>query len=374
VHQQLIFTPLPGDPHAMRAPRRVIHDPEGLNTGSWPVPPEDFITPVDRFFTRSHGTVPPIDADSWRLEIGGMVEHPRSYSLLDLMSGFTRRTVAATLVCAGLRREELLELGPLTGELPWGPEPVSAGEWTGVALGDLLQAIGVKPGARHVELIGLDQVERQGQQFGFGGSIDLAKAQSDEVLLATHLNGAPLPPAHGFPLRAVVPGWIGARSVKWLGRINLRKDPTDNYFQTQAYRLQRKPNPRDPRDVSGGTALTEVPVNSVILHPEPNQLLPPGRTILRGWAIGSGARLITRVEVAADQGGEWVPARILPQESAWTWAFWEAELDLEPGQYTMCVRASDSSGATQPSDVRDTWNVKGYVNNAWHRVPVRVGG
>jgi sulfite oxidase len=356
----------------MRTPRRIIHDPEGLNTGSWPVPPEDFITPVDRFFTRSHGTVPPIDADSWRLEIGGMVEHPRSYSLVDLMSGFTRRTVAATLVCAGLRREELLELGPLTGELPWGPEPVSAGEWTGVALGDLLQTIGVKPEARHVELIGLDRVERQGQQFGFGGSIDLAKAQSDEVLLATHLNGAPLPPAHGFPLRVIVPGWIGARSVKWLGRINLRKDPTDNYFQTQAYRLQREPNPRDSRDVSAGTALTEVPVNSVILHPGPDQLLPPGRTLLRGWAIGSGARLITRVEVAADQGGEWVPARILPQESAWTWAFWEAELELEPGQYTLCARASDSSGATQPSDVRDTWNVKGYVNNAWHRVRIRV--
>jgi sulfite oxidase len=132
----------------MRTPRRVTHDPEGLNTGSWPVPPEDFITPVDRFFTRSHGAVPPIGADSWRLEIGGMVEHPRSYSLAELMRGFTRRTVAATLVCAGLRREELLELGPLTGELPWGPEPVSAGEWTGVALADLLQAIGVKPEAR----------------------------------------------------------------------------------------------------------------------------------------------------------------------------------------------------------------------------------
>ena len=92
----------------MSIPRRVIRDPEGLNTGSWPVPPQDFITPVDRFFTRSHAAVPPIDADSWRLEIGGLVEHPRSYSLAELMSGFTRRTVAATLVCAGLRREHQL--------------------------------------------------------------------------------------------------------------------------------------------------------------------------------------------------------------------------------------------------------------------------
>jgi sulfite oxidase len=356
----------------MNSPRRLIRDPEGLNSGSWPVPPQDFITPVDRFFTRSHAEVPRIDPQSWRLEIVGLVEHPRSYSLAELMSAFTRRTVAATLVCAGLRRDEFLPLGPLPGELPWGPEPVSAGEWTGVALGEVLQASGVKGEARHVELIGLDRVERHGREFGFGGSIDLAKAQSDEVLLATHLNGAPLPPAHGFPLRAVVPGWIGARSVKWLGRINLRRDPTDNYFQTQAYRLQREPNPGDPRDVTAGTALTEVPVNSVIVHPEPNQLLAPGRTIVRGWAMGSAARLITRVEVTADGRDEWVPARILPQESAWTWAFWEAELELGPGQYTLCVRASDSSGATQPSDLRDTWNVKGYVNNAWHRVPVTV--
>src|SRR4051794_23326927 len=110
----------------MNTPRRVIRDPEGLNTGSWPVLPQDFITPVDRFFTRSHAAVPPIDAGTWRLEIGGLVEHPRSYSLAELMSGFSRRTVAATLVCAGLRRDEFLELGALPGELPWGPEPASA--------------------------------------------------------------------------------------------------------------------------------------------------------------------------------------------------------------------------------------------------------
>src|SRR3954467_11511650 len=293
----------------MTIPQRVIRDPEGLNAGSWPVLPQDFITPVDRFFTRSHAAVPPIDPETWRLEIGGLVPHLRSFSLAELMSGFTRRTVAAALVCAGLRRDEFLQLGPLSGELPWGPEPASAGEWTGVALGDLLQAAGVKPEARHVELIGLDRVERHGRQFGFGGSLDLAKALSDEVLLATHLNGAPLPPAHGFPLRAVVPGWVGARSVKWLGRINLLKNPTDNYFQTQAYRIQREPNPGDPRDVSRGTALGEIPVNSVIVRPEANQLLPAGRTIVRGWAIGSAARLITRVEGGAPEGAGGAPAR-----------------------------------------------------------------
>jgi sulfite oxidase len=349
---------------------RLVHDAEGLNTGAWPVSPEDFITPVGSFFTRSHAPVPRIDARAWRLEVGGLVERPQTFALPDLTGSFTRRHVAATLVCAGLRRDEFLALGPLPGELPWGPEPVSTGEWTGVALGDVLRAVRVVAGARYVEFIGLDQVERHGERFSFGGSIELTKALSDEVLLATDLNGAPLPPAHGFPLRAVVPGWIGARSVKWLGRITLRKDPSPNYFQSHAYRVQREIDPTDPRDVSQGEALSEVPVNAVILEPLPDQQVTAGTVRMRGWAMGSAARRVTRIEVSADGGHNWIDARILPQESAWTWSFWEAALELRPGRHTLTVRATDSSGATQQPDIRDAWNVKGYANNVWHRIAV----
>jgi sulfite oxidase len=347
----------------------LVHDSENLNTAVWPVP-DAFVTPRDAFFTRSHALVPRIDADTWRLNIAGLVEGPRTFSLTELSESFPRRQVTATLVCAGLRRDEFLALGPLPGELPWGPEPAGTGEWTGFALGELLRMVGVAPEAGHVELIGLDQVERHGKRFGFGGSIDLSKALSDEVLLATHLNGAPLPPEHGFPLRAVVPGWIGARSVKWLGQINLRSDPTPNYFQSQAYRVQRQVDPKNPQDVSHGDALSEVPVNSVILEPLPRQRLARGRVQLRGWAIGSAARRVTLVEVSGNAGVNWVPARLLPQESAWSWCFWEAALDLPPGDHTLVVRATDSSGVTQPPSIRDTWNVKGYCNNAWHRVSI----
>jgi sulfite oxidase len=355
----------------MKSTQKLMHDPEGLNTGSWPVAPQDFITPVARFFTRSHAAIPRIDPETWRLRVGGLVEQPRSFTLAELTGYFPSRTVAATLVCAGLRRDEFLSLGPLPGELPWGPEPAGTGEWTGVAMGDLLRALRVKPEARHVVLIGLDQVERHGEQFGFGGSIDLAKALGDEVLLATHLNGAPLPPQHGFPLRVVVPGWVGARSVKWLGQIILGKDPTSNYFQTQAYRVQRQIDAQKPRDVSGGVALSEVPVNSVILEPEQGQRVSAGRVLVRGWAMGSGARVVTRVEVSLG-GRDWAPARLLPQESVWTWTFWETGLELPPGRHTLLVRATDSSGTTQPAELADTWNVKGYVNNAWHRVSVEA--
>jgi sulfite oxidase len=352
----------------------LVHDADGLNTGVWPLRCDHLVTPVDLFFTRSHAAVPPIDPRTWRLEVGGLVSRTTSFSLEELIRAFPRRQVTATLVCAGLRRNEFLRLGPLPGELPWGPEPASTGRWTGLALGDLLQAVGVAAQARYVEFLGLDQVERHGHQFGFGGSIDLRKALSAEVILATELNGAPLPPVHGFPLRAVVPGWIGARSVKWLGRITLLEEPSSNYFQSSAYRMQREINPLDPRDVSCGAALSDVPLNAVILEPPPNQVVQAGRVHVRGWAMGSGGRPVTAVELSINSGKSWRRARILSAGAPWTWAFWEAVLDLAPGDHTLAARATDGARATQPSTVSATWNVKGYNNNAWHRVTIHAVG
>jgi sulfite oxidase len=350
---------------------RLVHDPDGLNTAAWPVGADHLVTPIDLFFTRSHAPVPQIDPAAWRLEVGGLVHHPKTFSLEEL-GAFPRRDVTATLVCAGLRRDEFLTLGPLPGELPWGPEAASTGRWTGVALRDVLEVVEPADGACHVEFIGLDRVERLGQRFGFGGSIDLDKALSAEVLLASELNGAPLPPAHGFPLRAVVPGWIGARSVKWLGRIRLSAEPSPNYFQSRAYRFQREVDPRDPRDITAGVALSAVPLNAVILHPTADQVVPAGPLLVRGWAMGSGGRPVTSVELSPNGGRDWVLARIAATGAAWSWSFWEAALQLSPGCHTLVVRATDSAGETQPPNLSATWNVKGYNNNAWHRVAVRA--
>jgi sulfite oxidase len=351
--------------------RRLTHDSDGLNTGVWPIPADHFVTPVGHFFTRSHAPVPQIDPATWQLDVGGLVERQRRFSFEELAS-LPQRQVDATLVCAGLRREEFLSLGPLPGELPWGPEPISTGRWTGVALRDLLVAVGVADRARHVEFVGLDQVDRQGHRFGFGGSINLAKALSDEVLLASELNGKPLPPEHGFPLRAVVPGWMGARSVKWLGRVTLLEKPSDNYFQSKAYRVQREINPRDPRDVSAGVVLTEVPLNAVILSPIPDQVVRAGRVRVRGWAMGSGGRRVDMVELSPNAGQDWVRARITVEGTAWTWTFWEVAIELPPGRHVLAVKATDVAGAVQPPTVDETWNVKGYSNNAWHRVAIHA--
>jgi sulfite oxidase len=349
---------------------RLVHDADGLNTAMWPVPANDPITPTQGFFTRSHAPIPRLDPHTWRLQVDGLVGRAASFSLVELRRTFPQRHVTATLVCAGLRRNEFLGMGPLPGELPWGPEPASTGRWTGVSLGDVLRLVGITEKARHVELVGLDQVERHGRLFGFGGSIDLSKALGNEVLLASELNGSPLPPEHGFPLRAVVPGWIGARSVKWLGRITLLDKPSGNYFQSQAYRTQREISPRDPRDVSRGTPLSEVPLNSVILRPTTADAMPAGETRVCGWAMGSGGRALTAVEVSPNDGKDWTEARIVVPGAGWAWSLWEAMLELPRGRHTLVVRATDTGGVAQPPSIEATWNVKGYNNNAWHRVTI----
>src|SRR4051794_14208337 len=331
---------------ATKPTRRFSRDAGGLTPGTGPGPAGNFTPPAEDFYTRSHAPIPAIDPNLWRLEVGGLVQRPLSFRLADL-ERFPRQEITATLVCAGLRRDEF---GPLPGELPWGAEPAGTGRWSGFALRDVLHAASIADSAAYVELVGLDRVDRHGQQFGFGGSVDLAKAISPEVLLATHLNDAPLSPEHGFPLRAVVPGWIGARSVKWLGRISLLQDPSTNYFQTRAYRVQRKLDPSDPRDVSGGVALSRVLVNSVILQPVADQIVPASRVTVQGWALGTEGRRLSSVELSVNGGREWMPVR-LGETSDWSWTLWRREVSLTPGAHTLVVRATDSAGDTQREEV-----------------------
>jgi sulfite oxidase len=322
------------------------------------------------FFTRSHAPPPDIDASSWRLRVHGLVRNELELSLQQLKENFPVRELAATLVCAGLRRDELQTVRPIPGELPWGAEPVSTGMWRGASLGDVLEAAGAQSDAEHVSFTGLDDVERRGQRFGFGGSIPLAKAMSSEVLLAYELNGDPLPREHGFPVRAVVPGFIGARSVKWLGGIELTRTSSDNYFQKDAYRILREP----ASDGSGGAdiEMNEVPLNAAILSPESNTSVAAGRVQINGWALTPDGASIASVECSSDNGVTWTEATIYASEGPWAWGLWRIGLDLKPGPHTLVVRCRDGSGASQPAELAEVWNIKGYGNNAWHRVKIHV--
>ncbi|HYG61204.1 MAG TPA: molybdopterin-dependent oxidoreductase [Thermoanaerobaculia bacterium] len=332
-----------------------------------------FLTPNDLFFVRNHGAVPEVDASSYRLVVGGRVQRPLRFSLEELRR-LPRMTVDATLQCAGNRRLEMAAVAPIPGELGWGAEAISTAKWGGVALRDLLAAVAPEPGAGHVAFTGLDETERHGHRFCFGGSIPLEKAMSSEVLLAYEMNGAPLPPVHGAPLRAVVPGYIGARSVKWLSAITVQDEPSGNYFQAKAYRLFGPQVSAQDVDWESGLMLGELPVNSVICAPAEGETVPAGEVVVQGYAMAGGGRSVARVDLSLDGGATWRTAGLGGEQGRWAWRLWEARLELPAGEHEIVCRAWDSAAQTQPEHPAQVWNFKGYANNAWGRVRITCTG
>ncbi len=354
-------------------PEILIRQEEPLNAG----PPSNLLlgagelTPADLFFVRNHGAVPEVDQASFWLTVEGRIRKPFRISLEELRR-LPRVTVAATLQCAGNRRSEMMAVKDIPGELGWGSEAISTAEWGGVPLREVLNAAGPEPAGRHVEFTGLDETERHGHRFNFGGSIPLDKAQQPEVLLAYEMNGRPLPAVHGGPLRLVVPGYIGARSVKWLSRITVQEEPSENYFQAKAYRLFPPGIDHDTVDWDSGLMLGSFNVNSLICAPAEGETLPEGPVTVRGWAF-AGERDVARVDLSVDGGTTWKVADLAPARSRWAWRFWQAVLgpgELHPGENEIICRAWDAAAQTQPESPAHVWNFKGYMNNAWHRVRV----
>ncbi len=327
------------------------------------------VTATDAFYVRNHGPVPDIDPDGWQLRVDGHVEQELTLSLEALRAAFREREVTATLQCAGNRRAGLIAVRDIPGEAPWGPGATGTATWSGVALADVLRLAGPLSCASHVGFEGADQSAEARPAQRFGGSIPLDKALRPEVLLAWAMNGEPLPPVHGAPVRVVVPGYIGARSVKWLHRIELRSEPWPGYFQHVVYRLV----PEDGTPGPGvGMALGLVALNSAVLSPVDGETVAAGPLTVRGYAFAGGERHVARVDVSTDDGDSWSEARLLDDLGRWAWRQWEITLHLPSGEHDVLVRAWDSSAATQPEHESTLWNPKGYVNNARPRVHVRV--
>lgn len=350
-----------------------VHQTDPLNVGApLEIIRQAFVTPQNCFFVRNHGAVPQVDIHRYRLLVTGRVQAPLELSLNELRAHFPVSTVMATLQCAGHRRDELAAVRPIPGEIPWGAETIGNAVWRGVALREVLQAAGVGPDVRHAAFLGLDTTHQGGEQFAFGGSIPIEKAMSAEVLLAYEMNGRSLPPQHGFPLRVLVPGYIGARSVKWLASIVLQGAPSTNYYQAHAYKVVPSALQAENADWTQGQMLGPLPLNSVIFRPTEGELLKAGPVSIQGYASASEGHRIERVELSSDGGATWTWATLREHPQPWTWCFWEATVPLSPGAHELIVRAWDSAGCTQPADVRQVWNWKGYLNNAWHRVTVVV--
>lgn len=349
-------------------PDTLVRQERPFNAGPPPQHLRRFVTPVEHFFVRNHGDVPQVDPDSFRLVLNGRIRKPLRISL-DELRRLPKVAVTATLQCAGNRRLEMAAVRPIPGELGWGAEAVGTAEWKGVPLRELLAAVEPLPEAKHVAFTAFDETERHGHRFTFGGSIPLDKALSSEVLLAYEMNGGDLPPVHGAPLRVVVPGYVGARSVKWLSAITVQDGPSDNYFQAKAYRLFAPQVDHHNVDWDSGLMLGPFNVGSVISSPLEGEALPAGPVAVRGFAY-AGEREVARAEVSTDGGRTWTTAELAPEHARWAWRLWEARLDLPAGPHEILCRAWDTAAQTQPERPEHVWNFKGYMNNAWHRVRV----
>jgi sulfite oxidase len=327
------------------------------------------VTATDAFYVRGHGAVPEIDPAAWRLHVDGAVERELDLSFATLREAFVERDVTATLQCAGNRRAGLIAIRDIPGEAPWGAGATGTATWTGVALADVLALAHPSRAVGHIGFEGADLCPEAQPAQRFGGSIPLDKARRPEVLLAWAMNGEPLLPVHGAPLRVVVPGYIGARSVKWLERIEVRATPWPGYFQHVVYRLL----PEDGTPGPGrGIPLGLVALNADVLSPAEGEAVAAGPVEVRGYAFAGGERHVVRVDVSLDAGASWSQAELLDDLGPWAWRHWRATADLVPGEHEVLVRAWDSSAATQPESEAALWNPKGYVNNARPRVRVRA--
>ena len=328
-----------------------------------------YLTPVETFFVRNHGNQPTIDPQAYRLTIEGAVDQSLTLSLSELAGKFARVSVTATVTCAGNRRIEFAAEKAVPG-VPWDAGAIGNAEWSGVRLSDVLKHAGIKAEAKHVWFEGQDQIIANGQTRTFGGSIPLATALDDHVtarvILADQMNGQPLTAEHGFPLRTLVPGYIGARSVKWLSKITVSDRPSSNFYLAQTYKLVRE---NTPENVAAASPIYEFLTNSVIC--EAKSIARTSKYLVKGCALAGGHRgnRIAAVQLTTDGGQKWQPAKIVSPSRDFGWVLWSAEIEVPAEAQRIQVKATDSEGTSQP--VRSPWNAQGYQYNGWHAVVVK---
>ena len=323
------------------------------------------ITPVGLHYLLIHYDIPAVDPATWRLRVDGNVAHELSLSLDDVRA-LPAGEVVSTMECAGNGRAHLT---PRPISQPWLLEAVGTGRWRGARLRDVLERAGIGEGAVEVLFTGLDRGVEGGEEQDYQRSLTIEEALLPDVLLAYELNGGPLPPQHGFPVRLLVPGWYGMTNVKWLGRITLVDSPFAGYQQARGYHFRRS-------DDEQGEPVTRIFPRSLMVPPgipdfmTRERTLDAGRCTVEGRAW-SGYAPIAAVEVSTDGGETWAPATVDPPEHGeFAWRRWSFEWDAEPGEHVLCSRARDASGREPPA-LAD-WNIGGYANTSLQRVLVTV--
>jgi len=348
--------------------------PEALMMDAW-------VTPNPIFFIRHHHPVPVIDHKEFRLNIEGEGTKTVSLTVEDLHTRFLKREVVSTIQCGGNRRSELDKIQKTSG-IPWGPGAISTARWGGVYLREVLMHCaglsleGIEyNGLRHVVCYGVD---------GMQASIPIEKALSPfgDVLLAYEMNGEPLPPEHGSPVRLIAPGIVGVRNVKWVGKIRTSKYEAEGVWQRGVAYKGFSPMKRSAteEECAKVQSIQEMPVTSSIVSPAKGAIVDGDDIEVKGIAWSGGGCGIVRVDVSADNGVTWVTAELAegneqhPSRS-WAWTFWEASVpvsdEMRGKEITVLCRATDTSYNTQPERPEHIWNLRGLNCNCWHRVAVQ---
>lgn len=383
----IVNDPYANDPK--RSPLLKFHSVTPCNAET---PPEliaaQFITPNELFFIRNHSPVPVLDEDTFRLVIKGREgQEDRTFTLTQLRNGFKNINMTSTLQCGGNRRHGLKEVmgKPACSGTEWDLGAISTARWTGVSLREVLDFCGhshsycKQNGVEHVIFEGADGVQ---------ASIPIAKAlcPGECVILAFEMNGEPLPKDHGYPVRVIVPGHVGIRNIKWVNRIQCSPVEAEGPWQRGIAYKGFNPSQTSPAgvDVEKISSLQEMPIQSAIVSPLHNgvAVVEDGKITTKGYAWSGGGRAVIRVDVSADGGNTWHTADLgegsdQPADRAWAWTLWECDIPLPPGvvpgaKLEICCRATDASYNVQPESTKSIWNLRGIVNNAWHRVHVGI--
>ncbi|MCJ1298000.1 hypothetical protein MMC08_000789 [Hypocenomyce scalaris] len=328
---------------------------------------ETTLTRNEDHFVRNHGGIPTINEDDYFLEVGGLVNKPMRLSMQDLKNEalFPRQTSVVSIQCSGTRRIEQIHEYPGDGDelinAPWGEGAIGTARWTGISLKKVIKYCGgLKDGAKHVEFMGVDTYFKKGKVYNYVVSVPWRKVKVHEVLLAWEMNGKPLPKIHGYPLRAVVYGYIGARSVKWLARINAIAGPSEAPIQKKEYLYYPSQVGKHNATYSDGFSIQNMPVSSAIMSPvDYAVIIHDGFITMKGWAYSGGGHWPVRVEVSGDGGSIWyeTPYEQLSQKYYHAWRLWSIDLPVDAeGWLELVARCWDDALNTQPTFVRSTWS------------------
>ncbi|KAK7260611.1 hypothetical protein RIF29_26809 [Crotalaria pallida] len=348
-----------------------------------------YLTPADLFYKRNHGPVPIVDdIERYSVSLSGLVENPKQLFMNDIRK-LPKYNVTATLQCAGNRRTAMSKTKTVKG-VGWDVSAIGNAVWSGAKLADLLELVGIQKltaiaqfKGKHVEFVSVDKCKEE-NGGPYKSSIPLIQATNPEadVLLAYEMNGEPLTRDHGYPLRVVVPGVIGARSVKWLEAINIIAEECQGFFMQKDYKMFPPSVNWDNINWSTRRPQMDFPVQCVICSLEDVSTIKPGKVKISGYAASGGGRGIERVDVSIDGGKTWIEASrsqksgipyITDDDNSdkWAWVLFEVTADILHSTEVI-AKAVDSSANVQPEKVEDIWNLRGILNTSWHRIQVQV--